>query len=175
MKNIIEKLRPGDIILTSRDSMIVKFMRTFQSDPVKYGHALMVRNDRDAYESRLLTSIIPLKNIFEERKHYMVMRYMDLTDKDVEVMCKSMNSVIGTMYSFKRIVLQIFDHIFDTNYFTKLDRNKKSQVCSSLVAWAYYVATKIKFNGVEWPAVEPDDLHDHALKNTDKWQIVGEV
>ena len=173
--NIIKRLNPGDIILTSRDSLIVKFMRIFQSDPIKYGHALVVRNDRDAYESLKSVAIIPLTKIFKKRKHYAVLRYKHLTYKNAIVMNKELNKLVGNTYSYKRILLQIFDHVFDTNYFTKLMKDPRNQVCSSLVAWAYYVATGIRFNGVDWKACDPDDLHDHVLSSSDEWEIIEEV
>ena len=169
------ELKSGDIILTSTDSIVARFMRMFQSDPVEYGHALMVRNSNDAYEASLYVRIIPLEKIFKKRKHYIILRYKGIEQRHISIMNKALDKLVGNLYSFKRFILQFFDHVFNTNYFTKLDKDTKSQICSSLVAWAYYVATRIKFNYVSWRSTDPDDIFDHCLNNSDEWEVIEKV
>ena len=170
-------LKSGDIILTSKDSWIVSFMQFFQPDPVKYGHAMVVdMENRCVLEAGVTIRCTPLAKAFTGRhKHYEVFRYRNITDKQVRVLLKSMRSLLGELYSVKRMFLQLLDHLFYTNWFTKLDKSKSSQICSSIVAWGFYSACKIRFNGVSWKAVEPDDLHDHFLNNPEDWEVIYKV
>lgn len=171
------KLKSGDIILTSKDSWIVSFMRFFQSDPVKYGHAMVVdMENKCALEAGVTIRCTPLTKAFTGRhKHYKVLRYKELTDKQVRVMLKSMRSLIGKIYSVKRMFLQLFDHLCYTNWFTHLDKSRGSQICSSYVAWGFYVACKIKFNGVSWRSADPDTIEDETEKNSDDWEVIYEA
>ncbi len=171
---VIEKIKNGDIILSSRDSFIVKFMRIFQSDPVRYGHTMIVVDGEYAFEAKLEIRKTHLYKILEKNKHYKIIRYKNLTEKQYSVMYKSLKKLIGIDYSFFRLFLQLLDHVFGTNYFTKLMSGNKSQVCSSLVAWAYYIGCRIKFNGVSWKSCDPDDIDDESIRNTGSWEVVEE-
>lgn len=174
----MDYFRNGDIILTSRNSLIVRLMRWFQSDPVIYGHALVVDMDNNcALEAGWTIRATPLEEVFKVKrhKHYEIFRYTELTDVQTQVLLKAMYSLIGKLYSFKRIFLQLLDHIFYTNWFTKLDKSKSSQVCSSIVSWAFWTACKIKFNGVNWASCDPDDLHDHFLNNPTDWKVIDKA
>lgn len=170
-------LKSGDIILTSKDSWIVGFMQFFQPDPVKYGHAMVVDMEHNcALEAGVTIRCTPLAKAFTGRhKHYKVLRYKKLTAKQVRVMLKAMRSLIGKIYSVKRMFLQFLDHVCYTNWFTKLDKSRGSQICSSYVAWGYYASCKIKFNGVHWPSADPDDFSDEREKNPDDWEVIYEA
>lgn len=171
---LIDKLKPGDIILTSRKSIIVKFMALFQKDPVRYGHAMIVRDVHSVYEAHFQIEVNPLIEVFKKRKYYTILRFKKLEPKHVIVMNRSLDKIVGEFYSVKRIGLQFLDHIFNTNWFSGLDTNTKSQVCSSLVAWAYYVALKYKFNNVSWKSADPDDIEDDFLVNPENWELIVE-
>ncbi len=174
----MDHLENGDIILTSRDSFIVRMMRYFQSDPVIYGHALVVDADNGCVlEASWKLRAISLEEFFKIKRHkkYKIIRYTELTEAQAQVMLKAMYSLIGNIYSFKLIFLQALDHLFFTNWFTKLSTSKNSQVCSSYVAWGYYVACKTKFNGVPWQSCDPDDIDDHSLANPEEWIPLEEV
>ncbi len=174
----MENLKTGDIILTSRDSLIVKLQRFFQKDPVRYGHAAIIDMETNSVlEASFKLKASPLEEFFANKKHkkYKILRYNNITDTQTKVLVKSMWSLIGNIYNFKRIFLQALDHIFNTNWFTKLDKNKNNQVCSSYVAWGYYVACKIKFNDVGWASCDPDDIEDNSLKYPDKWTVIEEA
>jgi len=165
----------GDIILTERKSSIIaKFMKFFQKDSVKYSHSMVVIDDSNVIESHIRIRISPIYDSLKKADSYKIIRKTNITDKELQILRKSLCSLEGQFYSVKRILLQILDHIFNTNWFTKQSTDKKDQVCSSLVAWGYYVACKIKFNGVEWASCDPDDIDDESL-NSDKWIIVQEV
>lgn len=174
---MIMKFKSGDIILTSRDSWVVKFMRFFQSDPVKYGHAMVVDMVHNCVlEAGVTIRCTPLEKAFVGRhKHYKVLRYKNITDNQVKVMLKAMRSLIGRLYSVKRIFLQLLDHVFYTNWFTKLDKSKSSQICSSYVSWGFGIACKIKFNGVNWTSADPDDISDEVEKRPNLWETVCEI
>lgn len=171
----MDNFKNGDIILTSRDSLIVRFMRWFQSDPVIYGHALVIDVDNNcALEAGWTIRATPLEKVFKVKNHksYKIIRYTELTESQAQVMLKVMYGLTGKLYSLKRIFLQVLDHLFFTNWFTKLDKSKTSQVCSSYVAWGYYIACKIQFNGVDWASCDPDDIDDETLKNPYLWEII---
>ena len=157
---------------------MVRLMRWFQSDPVIYGHALVVDAENHcALEAGWTIRATPLEKVFKIRRHryYKIVRYTKLTEAQTQAMLKAMYSLVGKIYSFKLIFLQALDHLFFTNWFTKLSKSKNSQVCSSYVAWGYYVACKIKFNGVTWQSCDPDDVDDHTLANQDEWLLLEEV
>lgn len=164
-------------MLTSKNSLIVKFMRLFQKDPVSFGHALVYIEDTNSFlEAGWSIRETPYNKVMNNVRHkyYVIYRYNNLTDKQAETMIKVMRGLKGELYSFKRILLQLLDHVFYTNFFTKLSRDKKDQVCSSYVAWGYYVATRIKFNGVHWASCDPDDIDDNCFGNPE-WTKVREV
>ena len=174
----MDNFKNGDIILTSRASFIVRLMRCFQFDPVIYGHALVVDADSScALEVGWMIRATPLEKVFKVKRHkcYKIVRYTKLTEEQARIMLKVMYSLTGKLYSVKRIFLQMLDHLCFTNWFTKLDKSKASQVCSSYVAWGYYIACKIKFNGVDWKSADPDDIDDHTLANPDEWLLLEEV
>jgi hypothetical protein len=171
------KLKTGDIMLTSRDSFIVKFMRWFQKDPVKYGHACVYVEESDSFleaEWTIVETPYPKAMARKRYKNYVIYRYKDLTPQQAQRIVKIMRTLKGEIFSFRRLFLQMFDHIFNTNFFTKLSKNKKNQVCSSYVAWGYYSAIKIKFNNVPWSSCDPDDIDDHCSISP-KWFKVMEV
>ncbi len=171
----MENFKNGDIVLTSRNSLIVRLMRHFQSDPVIYGHALLIDADNDcALEASWTIRATPLEKVFKSKK-YKIIRYTKLTEAQTQVMLKAMYGLIGELYSIKRIFLQVLDHLFYTNWFTKLDKNKDSQVCSSYVAWGFYVGCKVKFNEVPWQSCDPDDIDDEILVNPDEWILLAEA
>ena len=167
----------GDIILTEKKSSIfIKFMKYFQKDPVKFGHAMVViDDDKNVIESNIRIRISPIHISLKGADSYKIIRRKNLTDKEFHKLQKSLLSLEGQFYSIKRILLQMLDHFFNTNWFTKRLKNRKDQVCSSLVAWGYHVACKTKFNGVEWASCDPDDIDDEATNDSDEWIVVREV
>ena len=173
-----DDLKTGDIMLTSKGSYIAKIMNFFQKDPCYWGHALVINKENNsALEAYFSLREISLDEVFANKRHryYKIVRYKDLTEDQAKVLIKTMQSILGQLYNIKRIILQLFDHIFDTNWFTKLSKDRKDQVCSSYVAWGYYVACKLKFNGVEWESCDPDDIEDHVNANPETWFVVKEV
>lgn len=171
------KLKTGDIMLTSKDSFIVKFMRWFQKDPVIYGHACVYTEDTDSFLEAEWTIVETpyAKAMARKRYHnYVIYRYNDLTEEQAKKIVKIMRGLKGELFSFKRLFLQLLDHIFYTNFFTNLSKDKKDQVCSSYVAWGYYAVTKIEFNGVHWGSCDPDDIDDYCFGNPE-WTKVVEV
>ena len=167
------KFQNGDIILTERkNSIFIKGMRFFQKDSVKYGHAMVIIDDSHVMEANICVKQTSIEKVLSGIDSYKVIRLRNLTECDFQTMKKALFSIEGKLYSWKRIVLQLFDQIFRTNYFTRLLTDKKSQVCSSLVAWCYYIACRTKFNNVDWMSCDPDDIDDESTNNPDKWEIV---
>lgn len=167
-------IKPCDIILTSKENIFVKAMRFFQKDPVNYGHALIAAENGKAYSFDFELEYINLEEYLKEKEHYIVFRYKYMTAEKEFLMLNAINKLVNTPYGVGRLILMLLDNIFRTRFFSKLSNNKKDQVCSSVVAWAYYVAFKTKFNGVDWRSIDPDDIEDHCYYNQD-WIIVTEV
>jgi hypothetical protein len=82
--------------------------------------------------------------------------------------------LLGLPYSIKVIVLQVLDKIFGTTFFTRTFGDKDCHVCSSAIAWAYYAACRIKFDGVGWKSCDPDNISDEADLNTKEWETTEE-
>jgi len=167
------KLDTGDIIFTSKDSLIVKFMDLFQKDPVRWGHCLLVKNSSSAFEAKNSVRLVSLSEVFKRKrsKKYKIIRYKKLTNKDKSILIEACNTVVGKPYSWKRIFLQFLDHIFFTNKFSRMDKSFRNQVCSSLVAWSYSFV-EIKFNNIDWFSCEPDDIDDHYINNMEGWKLL---
>ncbi len=170
-------LKVGDIILTSKESVIVRFMRFFQDDDIKYGHVAIVENPDMILEAGYKVRRVPTEKWFKKKKNqkYKILRMTGVTETQSIAIVWHIGKLVGQWYSVKRIFLQIFDHVTNSNWFTKRDRNKKNQVCSSLVAWGYYVVLKYKFNGVPWASCEPDDIDDDSEKKVDSYVIIKEA
>lgn len=171
------ELKTGDLILTSKGSPIVMFMRFFQSDPILYGHAAVVKDSNGILEASWTLRVTPLSEFLNKKRHRFrkILRYNKLTNEQSELLVKKMSEEIGKVFSFKRIFLQMFDQIFYTNWFTSLSKDRDSQVCSSYVAWGFYESCGIKFNDVDWYSCEPDDIDDHTLDNPQDWTILEET
>ena len=168
------RLQTGDIILTSKNSIIAKFMGAFQSDQVQWGHVMVAKDMYTLYEPVSPLSTTTLEKFKKKRKHYKVIRYKHITPDDKLKIQNLLNKLVGVKYSYKRIILQLLDHVFQTNWFSDRFHDSRSQVCSSMAAWAYYASMRIQFNGVSWRSCDPDDIEDHIEKNPEDWIIIGE-
>ena len=167
-------LQTGDIIFTSKKSIIVHFMNLFQSDPCIWGHVLLVKDSKTAWEAHWLLREVEIKEVLKKHKYYKVIRKNDLTEEQKQTMREIAPQVMGYPYGVSRIFLQLLDHIFHTNWFTKLDDRVYNQVCSSYVAWVYEVSCRYRFNGVLWESCDPDDIEDDQLDHPELWDVMGE-
>lgn len=168
-------LDTGDLILTSKDSIVVKFMNWVQKkDPVFWGHVIVVRNSTTAWEANWVTREISLVKVFRKHKYYKIIRKKDLTDRQKEIMLEVAPKLLGHIYSVWRIFLQFLNKIFDTVWFTDIDTNAYSQVCSSLAAWIYEMSCRYKFNGISWQSCDPDDIEDDQIAHPEIWEVIVE-
>jgi hypothetical protein len=164
----------GDIIFTSKKSIISRFMDLFQSDPVYWGHILIAKNNQTCWEAALTVRESDIESILSKNKHWKAVRKKDLTDMQKDLMRIEAISLLGLRYGFWRVVLQFFDHVFNTNWFTSRDEDKYLQVCSSYAAWMYYRACGYEFNDVDWESCEPDDIEDDQLAHPEIWEVLEE-
>jgi len=169
----------ADILLTTSKTrlgrIIVWILRLFQSDPVFFNHCILVANNKFGIEAA--TGGIQYCNLREKMetgKAYKLIRCKCITDAKKEGIVKSARKLMGLSYGFKRLALQLLDQMFSTDFFTRRLGDNRCQVCSSLIAWAYYVRCKVRFNGVDWQSCEPDDIDDETILNSDMWKIVAE-
>jgi len=167
------ELKTGDIIFTAKGSIIVKFMRLFQRDPVFWGHVLIVKDEETAWEASFRLKETNIWEKLTSEPSWKIIRNKYIGETHKEIMRKTAPKLLGRPYGVFRIVLQLLDHMFGTNWFTSKADSKYLQVCSSYVAWIYWVSCKHKFNGVEWQSCDPDDIEDDQIENSHIWQIVG--
>lgn len=165
-------IQTGDIVLTSKKSIIVHFMNLFQKDPCIWGHVLIAKDDKTAWEAHWVLRETKIKKILKKYKYYKIIRKKDLTEDQKEIMREVAPQLEGYIYGVGRIFLQILDHIFRTNWFTKSDDRIYNQVCSSYVAWVYEVACRYKFNNVLWTSCDPDDIEDDQLAHPEIWEVL---
>jgi uncharacterized protein YycO len=173
------KLEPADIIITKSEkswfgALVLKAMRFFQRDNVYYQHAMLIEDEKTCIEAVSEIQRNILENRLSEFERYKIIRCTLIKDDRKQAIVKSAVSKIGTGYSYKRIFLQLLDHIFHTDYFTAGLRTDEEQVCSSFVAWSYFKNTGLKFNGVEWQSCDPDDIDDASIKNPAVWETIYE-
>jgi len=166
------KLQCGDIILVSKNSIIAKFMNIFQNDPCIWGHVMLVKDENTAWEAYWTLRETDIHKRLMKTKHYKIIRNKNLTNEQKEKMKKFAIKLLGKPYGVLRIILQMFDHFFGTNWFTSKANSKYLQVCSSYVAWVYWCACKYKFNNVPWMSCDPDDIEDDQLKHPERWEVL---
>lgn len=167
-------IQTGDIILTSKGSIIVRFMNIFQKDPCFWGHVLVAKDNEYAWEAHWTLREANIEKVLKKYKCYKIIRKKDLTEEQKEDMLETAPTLLGHPYGVGRIFLQVLDHVFHTDWFTRLDEREHAQVCSSYGAWIYEMACDYEFNGVSWQSCDPDDIEDDQLKYPERWQIMGE-
>lgn len=170
------KLQRGDVILMYNRGFISKaikwILNFFQKDGAKYSHIAIAVSENEVTEA--LWNGIRRRTFdksIENAKHIKIIRFKNLTDQQREWVELRAISKIGTNYNYYRLLLQLFDNIFATNWFTRhLKVNKEWHICSTYVAWVYK-ALGIYFNETHWLSVEPDDIDDEVLRKKD-WEQV---
>ena len=173
------KLEPADIIITTDkksllSAAILSVLNFFQKDEVKYQHVMMAIDDELCIEALNKITINISRDRMRDFKRFKIIRNRNLTDDQRMDIVARAGKMTGMRYGYGRLFLQFLDQAFNTNYFTKRIKNPDYQICSSLVAWCYAVETGIRFNGVNWSAVEPDDIDDESIKNIEDWYTVLE-
>lgn len=174
-------LQCGDIILMYNRGMLSKtirwFLNFFQKDSAKFSHVAVAISEIEVADAQwngiiLHTPAAALKNA----KHYKIVRYKWLTKPAEARLEELLLSKVGTRYNYWRLILQLFDNVFSTNWFTKhWAVTKNENICSTYVTWAYYKATGIRFNDCDWISVEPDDIDDEIINDPMKWTVVKEM
>jgi hypothetical protein len=66
-------LQTGDIILTSKKSLIAKFMGLFQKDPVFWGHCLVAKDAAYAWEASYILKETKIEKVLKN-KHLKILR-----------------------------------------------------------------------------------------------------
>lgn len=167
------RLETGDIILGSKRNIIVYFMKLFQKDPVFWGHCFVVKDADTAWEANWRLREISITDALDQ-KHYKIIRKIDLTEEQKEIMRQEAPKLLGQYYGVGRIFLQLLNNLFFTTWFTDRNENEKMQVCSSYAAWIYDKACNYKFNGKHWESCDPDDIDDDSLNFPDLWITLNE-
>jgi len=173
------KLLPADIIITTDkksllSAAILSVLNFFQKDEVKYQHAMLVVNDKLCIEALNKITFNYIEERMKDFKRYKVIRHTGLTDKERLCIVDRAKSLRGLDYGYVRLGLQLFDQMFSTNWFTRRIKDPNYQICSSMVAWCYDVETGVRFNGINWSAVEPDDIDDESLSSTTDFETILE-
>jgi hypothetical protein len=173
------KLEPADIIITkdkkSWFSMaILKVLRWSQDDKVKYQHAMLVVDDNTCIEALWKIKYNNTRERFKDFERYKIIRCGLLTEDLKQAVVKKAKTLEGFSYSYKRLILQLLDQLFHTDWFTGGLKSEDEQICSSLVAWAYQKTTGQKFNKIDWKSCEPDDIDDASINNPTVWTTILE-
>ena len=153
---------------------MAKFMCLFQKDPVVWGHCLITKDNDKLWEAKWLLIEVDAKTRLEKLKDYKILRLNCLTYENKQTILQEAPKLLGRHYGFQRIFLQIFDHIFNINWFTSQEEREYVQVCSSYAGWIYDKACGYKFNGVDWESCDPDDIEDDSLLYPERWIVVEE-
>jgi hypothetical protein len=174
-------LQCGDIILTYSGGFISESIRWildyFQKDHAKFSHCAIAVSETEVVEANWNGIVLhsphsALKGV----KHYKIVRYKFLTDGMQARLKGLLLSKVGTRYNYWRLIMQLFDNVFRTNWFTKkLSITKREEICSTYISWAYYKATGVRFNDIDWISVEPDDIDDEVINDPMMWIIVKEI
>lgn len=170
------KLQRGDVILMHNKGyigkLIVKILRFFQSDEVNYSHVAIAVSESEVTEAAWSGIIMrSFEKSIAKAQCVKVIRYKDLTENQKMWIEERALSKVGTDYNFYRLILQLFDNVFRTNWFTKtLKISNEWHICSTYVAWIYK-ALGIYFNETHWFSVEPDDIDDEVLKG-EYWEQI---
>lgn len=173
------KLLPADIIITKASksllsSVILKVLRLLQDDKVKYQHAMLIIDDTTCIEALNKIEYNDPRERFKDFERYKIIRCKLLSEDLKQSIVKRAKTLEGFKYSYKRLVFQLLDQIFRTDWFTGGIKSEEEQICSSLVAWAYQKETGLKFNKVNWKSCEPDDIDDASLNNPSVWVTILE-
>lgn len=168
---------PGDVILVRSGNwfgdLILKFTQLCSKDSVRYSHIAIIKDSTSILQSRFEVEEQSLEFELKNWKKYKIIRYKELTSDQANKMINACLKLKGVDYGYVRLILQLLDNIFSTHKFTKLSKNNKDQVCSSLIAWLFYTCTKkTKINDSDWRSCDPDDFEDDFEKNPDKWELI---
>jgi ribosomal protein L21 len=171
-------LKPADIILVDSGSSygkaILETLNLFQKDAVKFGHVLMVVDDNNMIVADLRVNYRNINEYLKNVRSYKIIRNKNISDEQRCAIVKKAESLLNKRYGVFRIVLQLLDQIFDTNFFTRWLKDEHMQICSTLVSWSYYMVAGVEFNNLPWQCVEPDDISDESEKNIQIWEVISE-
>ena len=172
-------IKPADIIITTdKNSLfskaILAVLNFFQKDEVRYQHAMLAVNEEVCIEALNKITFSYTRDRMKDFKRFKIIRHRNLTDDQRKAIVQRAITLHGRSYGYIRLFLQLLDQTFHTNYFTRRIKNPTYQICSSLVAWCYDVETGIRFNGLSWAAVEPDDIDDESLRSNTDFETILE-
>jgi hypothetical protein len=172
-------LKPADIIITTDKNSwfskaILAVLNFFQKDEVRYQHVMMAVDNEICIEALNKITFNYTRERMRDFKRFKVIRHRYINDTQRRSIVGRAKSLSGLDYGYIRLALQLFDQAFQTNYFTRRIKDPNYQICSSLVAWSYGVETGIRFGGLSWAAVEPDDIDDEVLSPNSEFETIIE-
>jgi len=173
------KLEPADIIITKdKKSLfsraILKVLRWMQDDKVRYQHAMLVVDNNTCIEALWKIKYNDPRERFKDFERYKIIRCKLLTDDLKQAVVDKAKTRAGFSYGYKRLIAQLLDQIFKTDWFTGGIKSEDEQICSSLAAWAYQKKTGLKFNKIDWKSCEPDDIDDASILHPTVWTTILE-
>jgi hypothetical protein len=177
-------LKKGDIVLTRGYTVISRAIRFFQKnkgeDKSKVNHTGIIINDADIKNANLIEALVKVKchKLIDEygdtKDKVAIFRRRDLSEEKRWIITNKAYSYVGKKYGVVKIVGHALDWCFGGKYvFRKMFRMDDYPICSWVVAYAYDVF-KIKFNGVEPWACQPDDIWDECTYGT-KYECIYEL
>ena len=170
-------MRSGDIILSTSNTFfgkaVVFLMNLCQKDVVVYSHVSIAKDEHTIIQAYQEIEERSFEEASSKWVRYKIIRKTDLSIEQRDKMVEMGMKLVGMKYGISRLIMQVFDNMLNTNWFTDTFTNKKSQICSSLVAWIYYVhCNKLRFNQVRWLSCEPDDIDDNFSQMPHEWILI---
>lgn len=178
-EQIIAKLRPGDIILVTEKKFkwFRKLLTRLTKNEVRFTHCQVVIGVdppilMEAEERIVKRDITRFVNVLErEEKSYKIVRKNRLWDMENDLIW-SLESQLGDFYGIGVIALHAIGILLGSKKIASRFNRNPRVVCSSFVAKGFQDTFGVRFNGMDWWAVTPDDIDDETSKPD--WIVVAE-
>jgi len=185
IKELSAIAKKGDILLTSRSSIISRLIRWIQEldgDKAIYTHAAIIPTSFAVTHYILESSSKSINYHYIEKYHnnlICLIRNNLMTDEKYYNGFVNLLDNIGQSYPFYRLFLHFIDKLgnavlrmFHVKPYIQTSKliTKDHPVCSELIMQFLIGALDWK---TDWKGIVPDDLHDLVLINDSKnWQII---
>jgi hypothetical protein len=172
----------GDVVLLYTPSLISRtirgILRLFQEDRVRFSHCMVVTDPASdkCIEAAVTVRRCSLSKAIAKARAAKVIRYQPSED-DPEGRAKVVDLAaarLGDHYGFLRLGLHLCNQVTGLKCFTNVFSGCEvvKAVCSSLAAEGWDKVYGVKFNGVDWQSVEPDDIDDESERVDSGWSTV---
>jgi len=185
-----ETLTRGDVVLMATSGPIASSIRFFQNlgerdgSRSKYNHVGLYVGAGNIIEAALWgIRVFPLDRYLNGKNRVLIAHKRNIpknaTFEDgksnpiASLLVSSAMALLGRPYGYWSIGMQTLDNLTRTNLFTRFLLPRRTEYnCSQLVARVYWEVLRVRFSGVHWRSVTPDDIADEVLNNSQTWNVV---